>query len=138
MTIKTEFTQQYSLNNQKHPNYPADLIEACADTASVEDRNGVSGRGNLITSFESFKDGVGVFPLSLKHHLPTGGLPYTELASGLDTRSTNMSGTFECRGMSTPVADAASGETAVRSALVCVVTQPLLIINVGKSVSISF
>ncbi len=133
-----QLSWQYSVNNQKHPNYPADLIEACADTASVEDRMGVSGRGNLITSFESFKDGVCVVPLSLKHNAPTGGLPYTAVASGLDTRSTNMSGTFEVRGMSTPTADPATGETAVRSSLVCAVTQPLLMINAGKSVAVSF
>ena len=129
---------QFGINNQRHPNYPADLIEFCADTAAVEDRMGTSGRGNLITSFESYKDGVCVVPLSLKHNSPTGGLPYTGFASGLDTRSTNMSGTYEVRGMSTPTADAASGETAVRSALVCVVTQPLLLINPGKSVAVSF
>ena len=133
-----QLSWQFSINNQKHPNYPADLIEACADTASVEDRNGVSGRGNLITSFASFKDGVGVFPLSLKHNQPTGGFPSSQMNSGLDTRSTNMSGTVELRGMSTPTADAASGETAVRSCLVCAVSLPLMIINIGKSVSISF
>ena len=133
-----QLSWQFSINNQKHPNYPADLIEACADTASVEDRNGVSGRGNLITSFASFKDGVGVFPLSLKHNQPTGGFPYTQLSSGLDTRSTNMAGTIEMRGMTTPTADAATGETAVRSCLVCAVSQPLLMINVGKSVAVSF
>ena len=129
---------QFSVNNQKHPNYPADLIEACADTASVENRNGVSGRGNLITSFESFKDGVCVFPLSLKHNGGMAGMASTSCASGLDTRSTNMSGTFEVRGMATPTADPATGETAVRSALVCAVSQPVLIINPGKSVSVSF
>ena len=133
-----QFSWQFSVNNQKHPNYPADLIEACADTASVEDRMGTSGRGNLITSFESYKDGVCVVPLSLKHNSPTGGLPYTGFASGLDTRSTNMSGTYEVRGMSTPTAVPASGETGVRSALVCVVSQPLLLINPGKSVAVSF
>ena len=132
------WSAQYGINNQRHPNYPADLIEFCADTAAVEDRMGTSGRGNLITSFESYKDGVCVVPLSLKHNSPTGGLPYTGFASGLDTRSTNMSGTYEVRGMSTPTAVPASGETAVRSALVCVVTQPLLLINPGKSCAVSF
>ena len=127
----------YTLNGQLHPNYPAELLEAAADCAYVEDKCGVSGKGTLIGSTESFQDGMCVFPLRLDLPVADNGHPASRLASGFDCRSTNSSMSFSVKGMSTPTADPASGETAVRSCIVAAITQPKLMISPGKSVSVS-
>ena len=66
------------------------------------------------------------------------GLPSNVLTRGFDCRSTNSSMSFSVKGMSTPTADLASGETAVRSCIVAAITQPKLMISPGKSVSVSW
>ncbi len=129
----------YSVNAQLHPNYPARLLEATADVAYVEDKMGVSGEGVLVSSYESWKDGYGVFPLRLDLPLAENGQPQARMASGMDTRSTNAAMSFAMRGMSTPTADPlGSGETAVRAAMTVAITQPTLFIARGKSVAISW
>jgi len=126
----------YSLNGQLHPNFPAKLLEACADTAYVEDKMGVSGDGVLISSYADWKDGYGVVPLRLD--LPIENALQSRLASGYDCRSTNASMSMSMRGMSVPAPPAGTGETAVRSAFSIAVTQPKLYIALGKTIAVSW
>ncbi len=129
----------YSLNGQLHPNYPAKLLESCADIAYVEDKMGVSGEGVLVTSLAGWKDGLGVWPLRLDLPIAGDAMPQSRMASGYDCRSTNAAMSFAVRGMSTPGApDPATGETSVRACLTVAITQPKLFIAAGKSVSVSW
>lgn len=75
---------QWSINNVAHPQYRAQLIEACADLAYGNDKCGDYSAGIMPTSLANFKQTKCVIPLVLNH-------PETPISvmSGYNSRGIN-------------------------------------------------
>lgn len=85
---------QWSINNCAHPQYRAQLIEACADLAYVNDKCGDYSSGIMPTNFKTFKTTQCVLPLVLNH-------PETPISvmSGYNSRGINSMMVLDVQGL---------------------------------------
>ena len=85
---------QFSINNVSHPQYRAQLIEACADLAYVNDKCGDYSAGILTTSLKHYKKAHCVLPLVLCH--PEQPI---SVMSGYNSRGINSMMVLEVQGL---------------------------------------
>jgi hypothetical protein len=117
---------QWSINNVAHPQYRAQLIEACADLAYINDKCGDYSDGIMPTNFETFKTAQTVIPLVLNH-------PETPISvmSGYNSRGINSMMVLDVQGL-----DTGSFSSSYES-MVIVETTAQLRASQGKSLATS-
>ena len=94
---KGTLTFQYSANGIKHPQFPASVTDAAAQTVLMADKMDKYHSGNMITSMPHFNKGAAIFPLIL-------GLPGQPIhvRHGYDSRGSNTSFELEFRNVTVP------------------------------------
>ena len=116
---------QWSINNVSHPQYRAQLIEACADLAYGNDKCGDYSTGIMPTSFTNFKTAQCVIPLVLNH-------PETPISvmSGYNSRGINSMMVLDVDGLH-------SSATSGYESMVIVETTAQIRASSGKSLATS-
>ena len=117
---------QWSINNVAHGQYRAQLIEACADLAYINDKCGDYSAGIMPTNFKTFKTAQTVIPLVLNH-------PETPISvmSGYNSRGINSMMVLDVQGLDKTKA------TAGYESMVIVETTAQIRASQGKSLATS-
>ena len=128
------FRYNWTINNVQHPQYSASALEALADIHYSADKIGSKASGSLITNRDWYKEGMGVVMLQLDCPTELG----VGCKSGMNSKGINSQMTFKASGMTTPTADANTGETNDRTSYVVVQTTQTLCLGLGKQISIRY
>jgi len=124
---------QFSINNVKTPQYRAGIRDALFDVGYAHDKVHEGSQGTLVTSMESFHDGLFIVPLRLNHP----GEPIA-VQSGYNSKGINTMLTLEVTGQVPPTISANAQTTASISSFIVAQTTAQLRVGLGKSVAISF
>ena len=122
----------YSINNVKYPQFQASWVDALAGVAYAQNKVGADNSGSLITSSQSFNDGVFQFPLLLC--LPTA--KGVSVCSGYNSRGINSTMVFQASGLNIPVAGGANSGSV--SSFIVAETTASLRIEVGRDLAVMF
>jgi hypothetical protein len=128
------FRYNWTINNVQHPQYQARSLEALADIHYGSNKLGAKAQGSLVSSREWFKDGLGVITLQLNCPTEAG----VAVRSGFNSKGINTQLTLKQSGMTTPVANAGTGETTDRNSFVVCESTQQLCIGLGKQLSIVY
>jgi hypothetical protein len=128
------FRYRWEINSVPMPAYDAKAIEAMADLHYGANKVGQNTEGTLVSDQAWWHDGLAVVPLILNCPDDAG----VASRSGFSTRGQNSACVFRAFGMTTPTANAATGETAERESFIVAETTQQLCITAGRQVVVNY
>ena len=128
------FRYRWEVNSVPMPAYDAKALEAICDLHYGANKVGQRADGTLVSDQKWWRDGLAVVPLILNCPDEAG----VAVRSGFSTRGQNSQIVYRAFGMTTPTADANTGETAERESFIVAETTQQLCISAGRQVVVNY
>jgi len=133
LTKANDLRYNWSVNNVQFPQHRAKLTDALFALAQAGNKLSQESTGNLVSSLESYHEGLCVLALNLN-------FPGESIAcqSGFDSRSINANMSLTVSGMTMPAVSATAQTTASISSFVVAETTAQLLVAAGRSCAVRF
>ena len=123
----------HTVNNVRHPQYDGDCLDAAHELTMISDSQGLTGRGNMITTLTDWNQGKAIVPLQLQ--MP--GQP-VNVQSGYHSKGNTTQFSVSLSGLTLPAANATTQVSAALSTLVIVETTAQLRIQGAKQCAVAY